>query len=325
MRDGVVHETNVGTLTSYVRSATNGWSYTVDQLGLFFEHALAIHQDDGRIAELDKLDLLSPKLEVPQLIAELLGNYVEGVRMLAHRTADLHLALASRPDVPAFAPEPFTTFYRQSIYHGMLGQMNRAFDGLRSRAARIPDEAQPEVAEVLKREGEIRTALVTLRDKRISGNRIRNHGDYHLSNVLHSGSDWMITNFEGDPYRPLSERRLKRSALRDVATMLRSFHYISHAALFGDIPGIVPSREAAPQLERWARLWYRWVSAIFMQKYLQAAANTQILPQSDDELRTLLSAYMLERALAEIEHELEYRPQWLRIPLYGILEQVQLT
>ena len=76
----------------------------------------------------------------------------------------------------------------------------------------------------------------------------------------------MITNFEGDPGRPLSERRIKRSALRDVATMLRLFHYVSHAALFGDVPGIVPSREAHPQLERWARVWYHWVSAVYLKE-----------------------------------------------------------
>ena len=142
----------------------------------------------------------------------------------------------------------------------------------------------------------------------MSGNRIRNHGDYHLSNVLFSGSDWVITNFEGDPTRSLSERRIKRSALRDVATMLRSFHYVSHAALFGDVPGIVPSREAHPQLERWALTWYHWVSAIFLKEYLRTAGAASFLPQQADELRILLGAYMIERALMEIEYELEQRP-----------------
>ena len=132
---------------------------------------------------------------------------------------------------------------------------------------------------MLSREGELRAQLLALRDKRMSGTRIRNHGDYHLSNVLFSGSDWVLTNFEGDPGRPLSERRIKRSALRDVATMLRSFHYVSHAALFGDVPGIVPSREAHPQLERWARVWYHWVSAIFLKEYFSCCANAPFLPQ----------------------------------------------
>jgi maltose alpha-D-glucosyltransferase/alpha-amylase len=201
--------------------------------------------------------------------------------------------------------------------------LNRAFELLRGRARGLPQNAQQDIAEVLNREDEIRQQLLLLRDKRMSGNRIRNHGDFHLANVLFSGSDWVVTNFEGDPTRPLSERRIKRSALRDVATMLRSFHYVSHAALFGDVPGIVPSRDGHPQLERWALTWYRWVSAIFLREYLQAAAGGPFLPQQDDELRILLGAYMTERALSEIEYELEHRPEWIRIPVHGILEQLK--
>jgi maltose alpha-D-glucosyltransferase/alpha-amylase len=233
--------------------------------------------------------------------------------------------LSSRSDIADFAPEPFTTFYRQSVYHGMLGQLNRSFELLRSRIRGLAANAQEDISEVLNREGELRNQLLALRDKRMSGNRIRNHGDYHLSNVLFSGSDWIIINFEGDATRPLSERRIKRSALRDIATMLRSFHYVSHAALFGDVPGIVPSRESRPQLERWALTWYQWVSAIFLKEYLRCAGLASFLPQQTDELRILLGAYMIERALAEIEYELEQRPQWVRIPVHGILEQLKGT
>ena len=319
-------EITVGTLSSFVRNATNGWAYTLDHLGLFFEHALAIPQEHIVGPDLTLPDPVTMGAgPVPPLIAELLGTYVDNIRALAQRTAELHTALSSRPDISNFALEPFTTFYRQSVYHGILGQLNRAFELLRSRAHSLPQNAQQDIAQVLNREGEIRQHLLLLRDKRMSGNRIRNHGDFHLSNMLFTGSDWVITNFEGDAHRPLSERRIKRSALRDVATMLRSFHYVSHAALFGDVPGIVPSREGHPQVEMWAQTWYRWVSAIFLREYLRAAANGPFLPQKDDELRILLGAYMTERALAEIEYELEQRPEWVRIPVHGILEQLQQT
>ena len=85
----------------------------------------------------------------------------------------------------------------------------------------------------------LRARLQRLRDTRISGTRIRHHADYQLSNVLYTGSDFVITNFEGDAERPMGERRIKRSPLRDVASMMRSFHYVSHAVLFGHVPGIV--------------------------------------------------------------------------------------
>jgi maltose alpha-D-glucosyltransferase/alpha-amylase len=204
----------------------------------------------------------------------------------------------------------------------MLAQLNRSFEILRSRIRFMAERAQGDINEALNREGEIRRQLLVLRDTRLSGNRIRQHGDYHLSNVLYSGSDWLIANFEGDPYRSLSERRIKRSALRDVATMLRSFHYVAHAALFGDVPGIVPSRAAHPQLEMWAKTWYRWVSSIFLSEYLRASGGAIFLPRREEETNILLRAYMTERALIEIEYELEHRPEWIRIPVHGILEQL---
>src|SRR5205085_10492647 len=122
---------------------------------------------------------------------------------------------------------------------GILAQLNRSLDALRSRSGTLPDQTRAEVTRLLDHEADIRKQLLLLRDRRISGLRIRLHGDYRLANVTHSGSDWMVTNFEGGAYRSLSERRIKRSPTRDIATMLRSFHYVSHAALFGDVPGII--------------------------------------------------------------------------------------
>ena len=316
-------QTCIGTLSSYVKNATIGWTYTVDHLGLFFEHALAIPQDDSRVRDLKAPDMWSSSDDpVPPVIADLLGNYLDSIRVLARRTAELHAALSSRPDIPAFVPEPFTTFYRQGVYHGMLGQLNRSFELLRSRERGLPANAQEDISDLLAREGEIRSRLLTLRDTRMSGDRIRNHGDFQLANLLYSGNDWMITNFEGDSTRPLSERRIKRSALRDVATMLRSFHYVSHAALFGDVPGIVATKNGHPQLEMWATTWYHWVSRVFLKEYFSVAGAASFLPQKSEELSILLGAYRLERALTEIEYELEQRPAWIRIPVHGILEQL---
>jgi maltose alpha-D-glucosyltransferase/alpha-amylase len=324
--DDIVQEITLGSLSSYIQNAANGWTYTVDHLSLFFEHALAIPQEDPRMRDLTVADpLSSAKLPVPPVITDLLGNYEEAVRVLARRTAELHDALSSRSDIFDFAPEPFTTFYRHGLYHGMLAQLNRAFDALRASIHTLPAIAQERANEALSREGEIRNHFLQLRDTRIAAMRIRQHGDLHLSNVLYSGSDWIITNFEGDPFRSLSERRLKRSAVRDVATMLRSFHYVAHAVLFGDVPGFVASKDAHPQLEKWAEVWYRWVSAIFLCEYRRLVAEAAIVPQRDEEFRILLGAYMLDRTLSEIEHELAVRPQWIRIPIHGILEQLRPT
>ncbi len=321
--DGETHGATIGTLSSFVRNGTRGWDYTLDHLGLYFEHALAVPQDDPRLRDLGVPDpLAETHPAVPPLMTSLLGSFVDVIRSLGKRTAEMHRALASRPDIPGFAPEPFTEFYRHSVYHGMLGQLNRTFDALRSRLSLLPAQGRRESEAMLARETEIRKQLLHLRDHRVGGLRIRLHGDYQLSNLIYSDNDWLITNFEGDPHRSISERRIKRSPLRDVASMMRSLHYVSHAALFGDVPGIIPSREGHPAIENWARTWYRWLSCIFLKEYLSSASAAEFLPAQPQEIRILLSSYLLERGLMEIEHELQYRPHWIRIPLHGILEHL---
>ena len=133
----------------------------------------------------------------------------------------------------------------------------------------------------------------------------------------------MIFDFEGEPARPLSERRLKRSPLRDVAGMLRSFHYAAYAALFsGQAIGTI-REEDLPSLEVWAQFWYLWVCVAFLKAYLPAGGRASILPREKDGLRALLDAYLLEKAIYELGYELNNRPDWLKIPLQGIQQQLE--
>ncbi|HET8666426.1 MAG TPA: alpha-glucosidase C-terminal domain-containing protein, partial [Terriglobales bacterium] len=290
--DDSEERTTLGLLTSYVRNATNGWQYTLDHLGIFFERALAIGIDDPRLRDLPSGDPLSlANQSVPPVIAELLGGHIENVRQLGCRTAELHMALSSRPDIPEFAPEPFTDFYRHGLYHGMLGHLSRCFENLRSRLPSLPAASVEEVRMILGREADVRSRLQTLRDDRVLATRIRHHGAYNLGQILFTGSDVVITNFEGNPNRPMSERRIKRSPLRDVAGMIRSFHYVSHAVLFGQVPGIVAGKDAGSQLQKWVQAWYQWVSAIFLHDYLGTAAGAAFVPPTPHGLRTLLEAY----------------------------------
>jgi maltose alpha-D-glucosyltransferase / alpha-amylase len=313
----------VGTLSGFVRNATNGWMFTMDHLGLFFERALAIPADDPRLRDLSISDPLTLSSQpVPPLMNEMLGGHLESTRLLGQRTAEMHKALASRPDISDFAPEPFTEFYRHSVYHGIAGLLGRTLEALRARLFSLPQPAQDESRALLEREPDLRSRLHALRDTRITGTRIRHHGDYHLGNVLFGGSDFVITNFEGDPSRPMSERRIKRSAFRDVMSMIRSFHYVSHAVLFGHVPGIVAGRKDDPQLERWAQQWYAWVSATFLKGYLDSVEGTALLPSSREHVRILMEAYTLEKTLLEIQFELEHRPDWVRIPVRGIMERL---
>ena len=253
----------------------------------------------------------------------LLGGHAETAVLLGRCTAELHIALSSHPEMPEFAPEPFTEFYRHGLYHGLLAQMNKSLDALRQHVEQLSGAAEEEARAVLEQQDTLRERFNALRDMRISGMRTRHHGDYHLANVLYTGSDFIIKNFDGDYTRPMSERRLKRSPIKDVASMVRSLHYISHAVLFNHVPGIVTTQDADWRLERWAKAWYQWVSALFLRGYFETAGGADWLPQTQPEIKALLDAYTLEKGLMEIEYELENRPDWIRIPLHGVLEQLQ--
>jgi len=290
----------LGVLQGYTENSGDAWKYTLDSISRFFDHILS----DRNAAE---------RMKHPN--DELIGGYLSDAELLGRRTAEMHLALASRDDIPAFAPEPFTPHYQRSIYQSMRTQAVQTLQLLRRRA-----KDNPEAQMVVAREAELQKRFRAVLDGRISGQRIRTHGDYHLGQVLYTGNDFVIIDFEGEPLRPLSERRIKRSALRDVAGMLRSFHYAPYAVVFGQTPGVVIRAEDESLLDTAAAFWHQTVSAAFLRAYLAASAGAPHLPASRDELRVLLDAYRLEKALYEIVYELNNRPEWVRIPIRGMLE-----
>ncbi|MEK6375187.1 MAG: maltose alpha-D-glucosyltransferase [Acidobacteriota bacterium] len=284
-------------LQKYIPNSGDAWTYTLDAISRFFE------------------DVVSGASTADELGQETIGGYLADAETLGRRTAQMHIALASRDDIPAFAPEPFTPHYQRSIYQSMRSQAVQTMQLLRRRAKGI-EEADA----LLAREQEVQQRIRRVLDGRITGLRIRIHGDYHLGQVLRTGNDFVIIDFEGEPSRPLSERRIKRSALRDVAGMLRSFHYAPYAVVHGQSQGSVIRSEDIAALETGARFWHHSVSEAFLRGYLAESGAAAHLPRTRDELRVLLDAYLLEKALYEIVYELNNRPEWVTIPLRGVLE-----
>jgi maltose alpha-D-glucosyltransferase/alpha-amylase len=247
----------------------------------------------------------------------LCGTYLESASLLGKRTAELHLALASDPDDPAFAPEPFSELYLRSLYQGMRGLTRRTFRALRTRITSLPEDVQAEARALLGREQEIMDRFRRIVGQKLQGARIRCHGDFHLGQVLFTGKDFVIIDFEGEPERRLSERRLKRSPLRDVAGMLRSFDYASQTILLR-VASIV-QKEEYPTFQKWAQLWWRAVSAQFLGAYLAAVGNASFASKDTRELNLMLSTFLLEKAVYELGYELNNRPDWVRVPLAGII------
>jgi maltose alpha-D-glucosyltransferase/alpha-amylase len=306
-----VEPATIALLHGFVREGVAGWQYTIDHLGLFYEHALARSRTGPESAE----DGTLPR--------DLIGSYLEFVRLLGTRTAELHVALASDSEDPVFTPEPFNDFYRHGLFHALITRLRRTSDLLRITKDQLPEAVGPDAEAVIRRLPEIRSQFQFLRDQRITASRIRIHGNYHLNEVLYTGKDFVIIDFEGDPSRPLSERRLKRSPLQDLAGMLDSFNHAARAVLFGEAPGVIPKPETMNALESWARFWYAAVSDAFLSSYLAVPGVAALLPQEPDRRRALLNAFLLELSLKKLSFELTHAPTRIRVPAHTIIELLE--
>jgi len=203
---------------------------------------------------------------------------------------------------------------QRSVYQNMRASLRRAFALLEKKLPTLPEAFRDEAAQVLSSGKQINAQEKRILDRRSNATKIRIHGDYHLGQVLYTGKDFIILDFEGEPARALAERKLKRSALRDVAGMMRSFQYAAYSALWQPAMRV----EDVPFLERWADLWYRQMSSVFLQSYLEATDGAPFIPPDEGDFQILLEAYLLDKAVYEVGYELNNRPSWVVIPIRGI-------
>jgi maltose alpha-D-glucosyltransferase / alpha-amylase len=313
-RRGAREPITLGILQGFIRSEGDAWTFTLDALSRYYARVAA---QAGELQKLPDQGLWETVREGPCPEARnLVGGYLEAAGLLGRRTAELHLALASGRENPAFAPEPFSSSYQASLEKSMRSLATATFQLLGGRLPTLPETLQAEARRVQALKTRVLGQFRSVLGRKITALRTRVHGDYHLGQVLYTGSDFVIIDFEGEPARPISERRIKRSPLRDVAGMLRSFHYAAYGALMG--------RRTATDLdiaalEPWANRWCVTVSALFLKTYLDVASHAPFLPQAREDLRALLETYQLEKAIYEMAYELNNRPDWVGIPMRGIL------
>jgi maltose alpha-D-glucosyltransferase / alpha-amylase len=189
-------------------------------------------------------------------------------------------------------------------------------DLLETNKGRFPEQVRKDAEEVLSARKRILDISKRVLEGKITGKKIRIHGDYHLGQLLFTGKDFLIIDFEGEPMRSPGERRLKYSALRDVAGALRSFHYAVYSALM-QFTKVHPTN--LENLLSYAELWYQNVSAVFFSAYREAAADGGFLPEYDEQITVLLGAFLIDKGIYEIIYELNSRPEWVSIPIRGIL------
>ncbi len=303
-------------LQAFEPNEGDAWILTKDALSRFYERVLS---EKSEAKDLDiKFDtLLDIQMsEIPDAVKNLIGGiFLDQAALLGQRTGEMHLALASSNTNPDFKPEAFSKLYQRSLFQSLRSQAVRSLQELEKNVVRLPEDVKEIAKDILDARKPIQNQLKRILDRKISALKIRIHGDYHLGQVLFTGKDFVIIDFEGEPLRSPSERRLKYSCFRDVAGMIRSYHYAVYSVLFQY--GTVRPEDFG-YLEPWGELWYHYVSGVFLESYLNTVGDSPFIPKEREEIEILLQVFMLNKALYEINYELNNRPDWLVIPLKGI-------
>lgn len=311
----VTETATVAMLQGLVANQGDGWQWTLEELDRYYERCATAGTFPFELSASWNIGNAVPE-EQDRLARDIAGLSLDAAEVLGRRTAELHLALAQPTDDPAFSPEPFAGDDLELLRKELERSGGKAFALLRDMLSKLPDEFVELGALVLSKRRAILDRLSNLKAAEVHALKTRVHGDYHLGQTLRVRTDFIILDFEGEPARPLAERRAKQSPLKDVAGMLRSFSY----AAFSSLMKYTSRRaEAYATLEPWAKLWERSVSAAFLQTYRATAETSPILPASSAAYCALLESYVLDKALYELVYELNNRPSWVRIPLLGLL------
>jgi maltose alpha-D-glucosyltransferase / alpha-amylase len=302
--------TSLAMVQQQVQSRGSSWQRALDEVGAFCERALLAqraHVDHGG------------RLPVsPGEIEDTMGAYRVTVDALGRRTADLHRTMAG-VDREGFGIHVFAREDLEKLVRDLKSHAARALDIARSRREALLPEAAQRVDALIGMAPRIDAAIERVLNADEAGKRIRTHSDFHLGQVLEVDGDFFFIDFEGEPARPIAERRVPQSPLRDVAGMLRSFSYAARAGLRTFLE---TNPDAGGTLEPWIAGWESQASAIYFNSYLKVIADTGLLPAAANR-DLLLRSLLLDKAFYELSYEINNRPDWIDIPLDGLLRLLQ--
>ncbi|HVV56602.1 MAG TPA: putative maltokinase [Mucilaginibacter sp.] len=239
----------------------------------------------------------------------------EKVELLGRRTAEMHLALLTEQSDDAFKPEGYDSGYVEWIQGHLNKLLDKRINLLKENYSRLDKNARSLADDFINSEEVIRRFFEKIGSNDLKSLRIRIHGDYHLGQVLFTGTDYLIIDFEGEPESTITDRKIKHSPLKDVAGMIRSFHYAVCAKLYfsNETKGVDPLR-----LQKAADRWYKLITDAYIDAYMHTIGDIATVFGSRTELNFLLQMHLLEKAVYELGYELNGRPDWIRIPLKGI-------
>jgi maltose alpha-D-glucosyltransferase/alpha-amylase len=308
---------SLGMLQVLVENHGDGYSFMLTRINNFIERILA-----GNKEELLKTELLSSLTnpigfeELPAEIQELLGATAsEQVRQIGIRTGEMHLALAAGTTSKDFAIEDFSLHYQRSLFSSMQTTVRETMQNSKQALTTLTEPLKQELQELMAKKEDILALLKRIYAKKLDVVKIRIHGNYHLGQVLFTGKDIAITDFGGDPIRSFSDRRLKRSPLRDVAAMIRSLRYVAYD---GFLKTNHVQKEEIETLLPFAKIWAHYMAGFFMKAYLETVKESQFIPKDTEDLQMMLDTYMLEKSMYDLSYELKNKADSAIIPIKSI-------
>jgi maltose alpha-D-glucosyltransferase/alpha-amylase len=311
-------DATLAVIHAYVHNESDAYSWYRDALARFYDGVLS-HPDvepDPHTVPAHAFDAIDR--EPPSEFESLAGGILASVELLGRRTAEMHLALASARDA-AFVPEPFGALAQRSTYQSMRNAATRTLRELERAEPELPRASAVDARFLVDHGDEILDRLRRILSAP-GGMRIRLHGDLHLGQVLSTGRDFVFIDFEGEPALSLGHRRLKRSPMRDLAGMLRSFEYAARTSIpDAAARGQVRSEERAYELlEASAEEWVTWVGGAYLRGYFETLGSSELVPHDHHARRVQLDAHLIEKAMYEVRYELDHRPDWVGIPIVGL-------
>jgi maltose alpha-D-glucosyltransferase/alpha-amylase len=307
----------LGMIQEMIPESIDGWTYALDRLSNFNEKILSNINREIHTTELQGTLIDPVKYElIPEEIKKILDATVaERMRLLGIRTAELHIELSRIANLKDFKPENFSLHYQRSLFFSIQSLLRRTFLNHTKNIKNLPDDLRQEAEEILGMRDKIIDTLRLVYHHKFDALKTRIHGDYHLGQILFTGKDIKILDFEGEPSSSYSERRLKRSPLRDVAGMIRSFHYAAYSSLYLNTQ---IRKEDVSKLLPFVDQWYHYMSGFFMESYLDTVKNYNLIPSNPNDLEVLLQTFLIEKSIYELNYELNNRPDWIVIPIQGI-------
>ena len=313
-------EVTMGLMQEKIENTGDAWTYFLEVVREFYA-GLAENKVDTR--KLESLPLYEPikPADLSKVLAKAIGDQtIQDVRKLGQRTAEMHLAIFKEKYTRRFVPKPFNTDYKAWLLNRLIYHVDHRYHLLENNIHKLKGDALEYANEFLKYKSLIKDRILNFHSSELNSSRIRIHGDYHLGQVILSDGDFFILDFEGEPEATIRDRKVKQPPMKDVAGMFRSFQYAIYAVIFDKKSKIRLNKEEQFQV---GEKYYAALVNLFLDSYLEVAHQYGLDVGYSKEVDFLLRYHLLEKAIYEMGYELNSRPDWVVIPLKGVLDIIK--